>query len=114
LRPRRFTEVLSVKEIQVHGEGHAKISKENHPPHQHGEAGEGGTQVLIVEVRINDTVIGRATARRVRPVGRKIGRQEVCTYKIDEGMLSERMDTHRYGDGAKVLAKLLLEGMEVR
>ena len=68
--------------------------------------------MLILELRVNDEVIGRSTARRIAP--KKPGKNSVCTYIIDEGTPEERIHEHVYGWGARHLAQALFGGLVVR
>lgn len=69
--------------------------------------------MLVLELKINTTVIGRITARRIHPVNGELKHDTLCTYLVDEGGPNEHTTTHRYGAGAKDLAVKLWEYLYV-
>ena len=61
--------------------------------------------MLIVEIFVNHELIGKETALRIKG---NTDPESVNTYELSDGTII----THRYGDGAAVLAEKMMKNLQ--
>lgn len=66
--------------------------------------------MLIIDVKVNDQIIERHWAQRTTNINRQPRNDEVSEYKTSSG----HTISHRYGDGANLLAEKTLQAARRR